>query len=375
VLAHPLMRHVPPQIAGRAIAVGGVVRDALLGLPPGRDLDLVVEGGLDPVPDWSAHDRFGTAIQVFPEGTLHVGMTRCERYPAPGALPEVEPGTLADDLARRDITVNAMAVPLGGPDAGRLIDPYGGLADLGDGVIRILRRDAFVEDPSRLVRAARYAARLGFAPDDLTDLAAREVAPALDPGSARVAGELRRLLEEENAAAALGLLQRVGVPWIVEDPGRLFAALERATGRPGAPEIPGWALRLAAVEPEVRQRAAVPGWARAVAQELTDGAALAGELAAEAHPSGVDRLLRSAPPATAVGALIAGAEGVARWWATDRDRQTEVRGSDLVAAGIPPGPAIGRALAAVRAALLDGSIDHDRDVQLDLALRVARGEA
>jgi len=74
------------------VVVGGAVRDALLGLPPGDDLDLVVEGDPGPLPGWSAHDRFGTAVQAFPEGTLHIGMARRERYPAPGALPEVAPG-------------------------------------------------------------------------------------------------------------------------------------------------------------------------------------------------------------------------------------------------------------------------------------------
>jgi tRNA nucleotidyltransferase (CCA-adding enzyme) len=298
-------------------------------------------------------------------------MARRERYPAPGALPEVEAGTLEDDLARRDVTVNAMAVPLGGPDRGALIDPYDGRDDLRDGVIRILRPDAFVEDPSRLVRAARYAARLRFAPDDGTEAAAREVAPWLDLRSARVAGELRRLLEEDRAAAALGLLRRLGVPWIAEDPDRLFTALERAAGRPGAPDIPTWALRLAAVEREARALAAVPGWARAVADELDDGPSVAQALRHEDRPSGVDRVLRATPPAAALGALIAGATAVARWWETDRDRHAEVRGSDLVAAGIPPGPAIGRALAAVRAAVIDGAIETPES-QLDLALRVAR---
>jgi tRNA nucleotidyltransferase (CCA-adding enzyme) len=364
------MRHVPPQIAGRAIAVGGVVRDALLGLPPGRDLDLVVEGEMDPVPDWSAHDRFGTAIKVFPEGTLHVGMTRRERYPAPGALPEVEPGTLADDLARRDITVNAMALPLGGPDAGTLVDLYGGLEDLEEGVIRILRGDAFIEDPSRVIRAARYAGRLGMTLDPVTEYAARAAAPALDPSSARVAGELRRLLEERHPGEALELLEAIGVPWLT---GRI-GGIDRAASMPSAPDVPLWALRLGeAVVPEVQPVVALPGWARAIAREVVDGIALAEALRRDRRPSAVDRLLRAAPPAAQIGAEAAGAGAVAIWWAGDRDRVSEIRGSDLVAAGVAPGPAIGRALAEVRAALLDGAIETRED-QLDLALRVAREE-
>lgn len=372
MLAHPLMRRVPPQIAGRAVAVGGVVRDALLGLHPGRDLDLVVEGGLDPVPDWSAHDRFGTAIKVFPEGTLHVGMTRRERYPAPGALPEVEPGTLADDLARRDVTVNAMALPLGGPDAGALIDPHGGRADLDARLIRSLRPDAFQEDPSRLVRAARYAARLGFALETATEAAARAAAPGLDPGSARVAGEVRRLLEEDEAAGGLRLLAGLGVPWVGD--ASALAVIDRALAEHGVPDVPHWAARLAvAVTPDAAERAALPGWATATARELRRGAEVAAAIGGGAAPSTWDRALAALRPAGVVGALTTGRPEVGRWWRDDRDRRPAIDGSDLVAAGIAPGPAIGRALAAVRAAVLDGAIET-RESQLDLALRVAREE-
>jgi tRNA nucleotidyltransferase (CCA-adding enzyme) len=351
--------------------VGGAVRDALLGLPPGDDLDLVVEGDPGPLPGWSAHDRFGTAVQAFPEGTLHIGMARRERYPAPGALPEVEAGTLRDDLARRDVTVNAMAVPLGGPDAGTLIDPHGGMADLDARLIRSLRPDAFVEDPSRLVRAARYAGRLGFLFEEGTERAARAAAPGLDLRSSRVAGELRRLLEEEEPEIGLTLLEWLGVPWASQRQGW---PSDWALSHPAAPDVPRWAVRLGAVVGgRFLERAALPGWAIATAQEWRQGARLARALNAAGRPSEVDRLLRRAPPATQIGALVAGADVVERWWEEDRDRRPAIDGSDLVAAGIAPGPAIGRALAAVRAAVLDGAIET-RESQLQLALSVAREE-
>jgi tRNA nucleotidyltransferase (CCA-adding enzyme) len=351
--------------------VGGAVRDALLGLPPGDDLDLVVEGELGPLPGWSAHDRFGTAVQAFPEGTLHIGMARRERYPAPGALPEVEAGTLMDDLARRDVTVNAMAVPLGGLDRGALIDPHGGRADLDARLIRSLRPDAFEEDPSRVVRAARYAARLGFALEPATEAAARAVAPGLDLGSARVAGELRRLLEEDDAAGGVRLLADLGVPWAGGAAG--LATIDRALAEHGVPDVPRWAARVAAaVAADAVERAALPGWALATAREVRDGAEVARVIGAAAPPSAWDRALAPLPPAGVVGALTTGRPEVSRWWREDRGRRPAIDGSDLVAAGVAPGPAIGRALAAVRAAVLDGSIGPDRDGQLDLALRVAR---
>jgi tRNA nucleotidyltransferase (CCA-adding enzyme) len=377
---------VTPHLEGEVSVVGGAVRDALLGRPAGPELDLVVEGdalalarrlGRRLNGRVVSHPRFGTAAIELPHGAqIDVVTARRERYPRPGALPEVAPGTLADDLARRDFTVNAIAQRLSGAGAGGLVDPHGGVADAEAGIVRALRADAFEEDPSRLVRAARYAARLGFMLDGQTAAAAREAAPGLDLRSARVADELTRLAREPTAPSALALLGSLGVPWLSgpRDAGlrERFAAIDEALARPGAPEVPPWPLRLGeALEPEALAGAAVPGWARALGAEGRAGAELAERLRPGLAPSEVDRLLRAAPPAAAVGAVARGAEPVARWWARDRDLGTAVRGADLVRAGVPPGPAIGRALAEVRAAVLDGRAGG-REEQLALALRAAR---
>ena len=197
---------VPPQLlaalveaaAGQRLAlVGGVVRDLLLhrhhqdpwrGLP---DLDLVVEGraadlverlpaALEhhlgvPVPlRQQHHGRYGTVeleLQLPPEhgGTwlLDVASARQESYPKPGFNPVVSPGTLEQDLARRDFTVNAMALVLNpvGAEVGaelELLDPFGGQVDLAERKLRFLHPNSLRDDPTRLVRAARYAARLEF---------------------------------------------------------------------------------------------------------------------------------------------------------------------------------------------------------------------
>jgi tRNA nucleotidyltransferase (CCA-adding enzyme) len=382
------VRRVVPHLEGEVSAVGGAVRDALLGRPAGDELDLVVEGDAVALARLLgrrlggrvvAHPRFGTAAVALPHaGHVDLVTARRERYARPGALPDVAPGTLADDLARRDFTINAVAQRLSGPRAGELVDPHGGVADARAGLVRALRPDAFAEDPSRLVRAARYAARLGFMLDGETSSAAREAAPGLDPASARVADELRRLVAEPTAASGLALLGSLGVPWLSGPGGgglrERFAAIDAALARPGAPPVPAWPLRLgAALDPETLSRTAIPGWARALGAEERGGEELAARLAPGAPPSEVDRILRAAPPAAAVGALAGGAEAVAGWWARDRDREPAVRGADLVRAGVPPGPAIGRALAEVRAAVLDGRVGG-ADEQLALALRAARGE-
>ncbi len=381
--AHPIVRRVLPALEGEVSAVGGVVRDALAGRGPGDELDLVVEG--DAVAAATelgralgarvvTHPRFGTAHIELPHGG-HIDLVsaRTETYTAPGALPTVGPGDLRDDLARRDFTVNAMALGLSGARRGVLVDPHGGAADLAARVLRSVRADAFTEDPSRLVRGARYAARLGLAPAPETEAAARAVAPGLDPGSSRVAEELRRVLDEDGAPGALELLRELGVPWIRPGAAAAIAALEDAAAHAHAPSVPVWALRLgAAVEPRTLARTALPGWARAIAAEAEAGADLAARLERAGAPSAVDRLLRTAPPATAIGAHVHGAAAVAAWWASDLD--ASLTGADLVREGVRPGPAIGRALAEVREAVLDGRIGG-HDEQLALALRIARERA
>jgi hypothetical protein len=161
------------------------------------------------------------------------------------------------------------------------------------------------------------------------------------------------------------------VGWLDPDrlarlPGRL-AALDAALARRGAPDLPRWPLRLGLALGPAAGAVAVAGWARALAAEADAGEALAARLAGlGGRPSAIDAVLGRARPAAAVGALAAGAEEVARWWAEWRDLRPDVRGTDLVAGGAAPGPAIGRALAAVRAAVLDGTAGGRED-QLRLA--------
>src|SRR5207244_1379788 len=160
----PALEGIPP-----VYLVGGAVRD-LLRRVESVDLDLAVEGDAHLAAGTVAerlggevvlHDRFGTATVKAPDLTVDLAATRRETYAHPGALPDVEPATLADDLIRRDFTINAMAAGLSGDDLGRLHDPHGGQADLEAGVIRILHPDSFVDDPTRLLRAVRYEGRLG----------------------------------------------------------------------------------------------------------------------------------------------------------------------------------------------------------------------
>lgn len=386
LLSNPLLSRVAPHLTGRVSVVGGMVRDALLGRPHTDDVDLVVEGdavalarqvghALGVLP--AVHERFGTAVLTLPHHGGHVDFitARRETYARPGALPDVQAGTLADDLARRDFTVNAMAFGVVGEDAGRLADPHGGRADLAAGRVRMLRSGAFTEDPSRVVRAARYAGRLGFALEDRTRAEAAQVAGALPWDIPRVGEELRRLLQEADPGPGVAVLAALGAPGVRTVPHPQLKALDAALATDGAPDVPVWALRLGAcLEPAARDRVALPGWAGALAAEVAAGAALAERLAAAQRPSRVDALLSATPAATAVAACALGAPGVVEWWATHRDVRLAISGKDLMAAGIPAGPDIGRALRAVRAAVLDGEV-HGAEGQLALALRVVRDDA
>lgn len=384
VLRDPILPRIEwPAGAPRTSLVGGAVRDAILGVPHGPDLDLVVEGdAISLARDIGralggrvvAHERFGTARIEFAHGR-HVDMVtaRRETYAAPGALPDVTPGDIDDDLARRDFTVNAIAYVLHGDGAGGIIDPHGGRHDIAAERIRLLRTGAFTEDPSRVVRALRYAARLGFRMEESTEAEARAAAGAVRLDQSRVGDEARRLLAEDSCTIALAMGEALGIDWPDPDPLRSdrLAALESALARPGAPAPAVWALRLGlGVRAEAAAGASLPQWARAIAAEVRQGLHLARELARVATPSRIDSELGAVPAAVQVGALVGGADVVARWWGEWRDVAPEVTGADLVAAGVSPGPVIGRTLRRVRAAVLDGEVDG-RGEQMALALSEA----
>lgn len=201
--------------------VGGAVRDALLGRS-GPDVDLVLEPGVRVGEvarflverfggSYGLHYAFGTGRVRLAFGlTVDLAESREEVYPYPGALPQVRPAPIAKDLERRDYTVNAMALSLATLE---LLDPYGGLRDLEARLLRPLHPLSFVEDPSRIVRGARLAARLNFR---LAEEALKALPPALLPevlataSKSRLRDELLLTLEEETFHQALGLLEELG---------------------------------------------------------------------------------------------------------------------------------------------------------------------
>jgi tRNA nucleotidyltransferase (CCA-adding enzyme) len=216
-----LLRLVAGAAAARRLPlylVGGLVRDLLLG-SPAKDFDLVVEGNAIPLAETLAaqyggkvitHIRFGTA-QWFQAGpgcdALDFISTRSEIYKYPAALPTVNPGTLTDDLLRRDFTINTLALRLDGEHWGELRNDLGGQEDLKQGLIRVLHSESFQDDPTRLFRAVRYEQRYGFRIVPETASLMPQARQGIGLLSAeRLRHEFDLILEEEKSAAMLGRL-------------------------------------------------------------------------------------------------------------------------------------------------------------------------
>ncbi|MHB1539554.1 MAG: tRNA nucleotidyltransferase/poly(A) polymerase family protein, partial [Solirubrobacteraceae bacterium] len=209
--------------------VGGAVRDLLIERDP-RELDVVLGADEQSFATAAAafagelaariggqvraHERFGTALVSARGVQIDVAARRAESYSRPGALPDVRPGGEQEDLSRRDFTVNAIALPLNGTAAGELRPAPHALADLEQRVLRVMHRGSFLDDPTRIVRLHRYAARLRFALETETARLAADAlcAGALDTVSpARIGAELRLTLREPDVVATLAELQRGGV--------------------------------------------------------------------------------------------------------------------------------------------------------------------
>ena len=408
---------LPPLLAAAAAGdrlalVGGAVRDLLLhrvhhdpwqGVP---DLDLVVEPAVveagDPpvapahrlarrliqrlgsagVLTYQEHTAYGTAeLELnLAEGPLLLDLAsaRHEVYPAPGENPRVVFGSLAEDLARRDFTINAMALMVG--DAGTtLLDPHGGQADLGSRQLRLLHGASLQDDPTRIVRGARYAARLGFtlAPESLeqwtTTLARWPWAwrpgdpPALAPPAlaTRLRMELDLLLGREPWRAGLEALQSWGAlelldPDLQRD--RRWPWRLRHAERMGLPLLP--ALVLAAGDPlALAERLQLPHRH----QQLLAQARVLGQRLAALDPDQAPTLwapsrwcdLLEAPGVTAEAvALVAAAGGpwrrpLLRWWWRWRHLGSPRTASSLIEAGLAPGPQLGQRLRQLRAERLD----------------------
>ncbi len=354
-----------------AFLVGGPVRDFLLDVPV-NDLDISVVGDAPELARslsnatggrLTVHPRFGTASVVVAGCTVDLVTARRETYPKPAALPVVTAGSLAEDLARRDFTVNAMALPIAGA-VNQVVDPHGGQADLDAGIIRTLHRESFRDDPTRIFRAVRYEQRFAFRLSDDTrcslESAVAGGAIAMLSGD-RLRHELDRILRETSPLPALQRAEALGV----------LTATHPALGAPHLDGLHDWTARplawLAALVWPLRESTgsavaarlnAPSDWTRVINDTTTLTERLPDLAADWSAPSDVCALLDGlSPDALAAGTMLAPAPAadrirmyLAEWWTV----APLLRGPDLLALGVPPGPAVGEALRALRRARLDG---------------------
>lgn len=377
-----------PRIAAAAAGVplyvvGGAVRDLFAGR--GRtDLDLAITGDPEPVISRLAgdrpvsHDRFQTASVTVDGLRVDLARTRRESYAQPGALPEVEPAPIEDDLSRRDFSVNAMAIRVAAaPAEWRLLDPFGGQRDLADGVLRLLHAGSVRDDPTRALRGARYAASYGLTPEPGTaaQLAAAELASV---SLTRLRADLARIAADPARVRAFELLEEWGVARL--RPGwreRLASVEELLAAPPWRGEADFTEAVLAAVWPaSLREgsggtgtdsrfaNADLPAGMRAVPAE-------AGTIPAPGTPAAIVTWAKTRPTVDLLLARADGAVWLDDYMARLRHIRLEIGGGDLLAAGLPQGPAIGRGLEAALTRKLNGEIGG-RDAELATALAAAR---
>ncbi len=381
-----------PESGQPVAAVGGIVRDLLLGrlTAPPRDLDVAVEGDGRLLARQLAralggrvrqHDAFLTATVTLADGRrVDVVTARREGYRRPGALPIVEPATLEEDLGRRDFSINALAVRLDGDAWGQVLDPVGGLADLAARRLRVLHPLSFVEDPTRIFRAARFAARLGFRLETATRrlLVGAAPLPVYEALSGdRLMAELDAILDEPAPAAVLAALSRLGafrlvLPGYRRSPGAdtaLARAAEAARAAPLPRDVEA-ALVLLALGAHLRGEAAEAWVARwgvpapmraAIARAREEAPALGRRLARAADAGEAYAVLRGVPVLTAAWAHARAREARGRRHVLDylgawRALPSLLNGEDLKALGLAPGPLFGRLLAGVRMAQVTGRV-------------------
>ncbi len=370
-----LVREVAAEKNSRPYLVGGPVRDLFLGRGV-IDIDLTLEEGSSTLARGVAK-RVNGRLRSFPQfltykvvaenfPEIDIATARKERYAHPGALPSVSAGLLKDDLLRRDFSMNAIALDV---LSGEVHDPTGGQEDIRQRVVRVLHDESFIDDPTRILRAIRLTARLGFTIEprtaELMETAIRDGA-LTTVSKERLWHELRLAFDEVDAPKIIMALNRSGALDVLIDRRRTVdpvelervqklvasdptldravlyvAALLKGNASPVDLEGSGFSMK--------RTRNVVQ-----IANELprfTDG------LAEATSDRQRFRLLRHASPEM-LGIIAANGGGahVTRFRDYNNFR-LEIRGNDLE---LPSGPHIAKALERTREAVFTGEIDPEQ---------------
>ncbi len=362
--------------------VGGVVRDLLLGRS-NFDIDMAVEGDAIALGKHLAemtggkittHPRFGTAKLTWDKWTIDIVTARSETYSRPGALPTAKPGILANDLFRRDFTVNAMAVELISGRWGQLIDLYGGQQDIKQKQIRILHKDSFIDDATRIWRAIRYEQRLGFNIEAYTLRLLKRDITRLDTISGdRIRHELELALKETATEKVLRRADKLGAlakihpdlkynDWLTEK----FQAARQLS----EPQLPSIALYMALLtyaltDSELVELISYLRLPKALGETLHDSINLKTKLKLlskpKLRPSRVYALLDGYSVTAITANLLATDSSIARhniqlFLTKLRYVKPVTTGEDLKKRGIPAGPRIKEILQRLLEARLDGKV-------------------
>jgi tRNA nucleotidyltransferase (CCA-adding enzyme) len=368
--------------------VGGPVRDTLLGAPL-KDLDFAVEGDAPAVARELAdevggraliHPQFGTATVLLADCRVDLATARQELYSHPGALPQVAPGAIYDDLSRRDFSINCLALPLAERHP-QVLDPHGGVGDLEQGVIRTLHRNSFVDDATRIFRAVRYEQRLGFRIEEET---LAQLQDAINQGylatisGDRIRHELERIFHEERPDLALQRAGQLGILAAVHPSlGHAFGVLPHfdpdCIGAPGEGTEPlaYLACLVYHLSPEegesVAHRLNLPRpWAEVV-RDAIQLRQRGTELAAPAlSRSQVWRLVEGLTQAAVLAATRLSdsplaAQRLEQYLKELRFIVPALNGRDLLELGVHPGPLVGQILDQLRTAKLDRQVSTEEE--------------
>lgn len=374
--------------------VGGFVRDLFLGRR-NLDIDIVVEGDVSSfVAKYSSklqcpvkyHDVFGTATMMNNSGLkVDVATARTEVYTRPGALPMVSPGSIKDDLFRRDFTINAMALALSPDNFGDLVDFSNGYSDLQKGIIRVLHDKSFIDDPTRIYRAIRFEQRYKFTIESHTDSLLKQAVEdgALDTvSSQRLLNELFIFFKEDDPLAvikralSLGLINFISPKIVIHD--ELYANIKKAinwyntrstTRRETIDQITIWllfifdALDQDETENAVAQLPLENKHKQALVLSKRKLPLILKELRSEDRSSAIYESLNDLPLEVVIFALSktygSGSQGkVERFLSELRNVNPLINGDDLRKLGYPQGPIYGEILNTVLSLQLDRKLTN-----------------
>ena len=371
--------------------VGGVVRDLILGREP-VDADISVVGDAGAFsgalagrlgaarPTESEFLTFKITLGNTSEGatSIDVVTARAETYPEPAALPDVVPSSIKDDLERRDFTVNSMGISLSDSDWGNLVDPMNGLGDIMRKRIRVLHDASFIDDPTRLFRAVRYAVRLDFSIDSTTKSLIDDSLGKVDRLSgARLRNEFELMLGEPKRVEILHEAEDLGLLAAIS-PGLRIGSRSLEVMESGASTrfedllaLSTFGLTQDEAEQVAKRFDGPEMWTKTIRgnPELADLVAVLDR--SDIRRSEVAEILDSVPLQSirayiAAGPLLPRRDRLIEYIDKIRFERPEITGDDLIAAGIEEGPVIGQLIDIVRRARLDGQVKTKQE-ELDLA--------